>query len=444
MTTVGSTASPPTGAQAPAAGPYARRAPGVGSAGRLLGAGELDAFLEEHLLEELGSAERVLVLVPDRTRTAPVAEVARLVRRLLDGRVKCLDYLVALGTHAPLSLADRLDLVGLGQPGGGGGGGGGATVANHRYDDPEQLVEVGELSAAELHATSGGRLDLAVPVRINRMVLDYDRILVCSPVLPHEVVGFSGGNKYLFPGIGAPELIDVSHWLGALITSRATIGRLGVSPVRALIDAGASLVPVARTCLALVTGRAGGLHGAFLGDAEPAWAAAAELSAEAHVERLDQPVERVLSVVPARYPDMWTAAKAMYKLEPVVADGGEVVVYAPHVRELSSVHGEQLARVGYHVRDWHLARWEQLQDVPWRVLAHSTQLKGDGTYDARAGEQPRIRVRLATSIPERTCREHALGYLDPRAVAAELAAPSRAEGTFVAHDAGETLYRLTE
>lgn len=409
---------------------------------------ELDGLLEEHLIAELDGARRILVLVPDRTRAAPVADVARRLRRVLGGHVDRLDYLVALGTHAPMSSADRLDLVGLDRtrPAPRGGAPGeepneSPIVANHDFDRPEQLTEIGELASSVLRGASGGLLDLAVPVRINKMVLDYDRLLLCSPVLPHEVVGFSGGNKYLFPGIGAPELTDVSHWLGALITSRAIIGRLGISPVRAVIDAAASMVPVPRTCLSLVTGRAGGLHGAFLGDPEPAWAAAARLSAEVHVERMDRLVTRAISIVPDRYPDMWTAAKAMYKVEPIIEDGGEVVVYAPHVTSFSTAHASDLARVGYHVRDWHLAHFDELGEIPWRVLAHSTHLKGDGQYDRATGELPRIRVTLATGIPEAECRAHALGYLDPSAVAAELAMGARA-GTFVERNAGETLYRL--
>lgn len=431
MTVEAPHASPPCGDA------YGGAVAATGSAATLLGEHELGEFLAAHLVRELAGARRVLVIVPDRTRVAPVADIATSLRRVLSGKLDRLDYLVALGTHAPLDVADRHDLVGLEAA----GAAGEASVENHRFDAPGELAEIGALAASTLARASGGMLEVDVPVRINARVLDYDRILIVSPVLPHEVAGFSGGNKYLFPGVGGPELTDATHWLGALITSRRIIGRLGVSPVRAVIDAAAAMVPVPRSCLALVTAHAGGLHAAFLGAPEPAWAAAAAMSARIHVEVVEHPVERVVSVVPARYPDMWTAAKAMYKVEPVVADGGEVVVYAPHVREFSAAHRADLARVGYHVRDWHLARWDELSATPWRVLAHSTHLKGDGAYDPVAGERPRVRVTLATGIDRATCAAHGLAYADPAVIARELAGPPR-PGTFVERDAGERLYRL--
>ena len=167
-------------------------------------------------------------------------------------------------------------------------------------------------------------------------------------------------------------MIDVSHWLGALITSYEIIGTLGPTPVRRLVDRAASLLPVERRCIAMaVRPSDSGLHGLFLGSCEEAWAAAAALSAQVHVRYLDAPAQTVLSVVPTMYADMWTGAKGMYKLEPVVADGGELVLYAPHVRELSAVHGEVIGRIGYHCRDYFLHQWERFRDVPLGVLAHS-------------------------------------------------------------------------
>lgn len=417
---------------------------GAGTPGALLDDEELLALLEEGLRAEVGNGERVLVLVPDRTRTFPTARCCKLLRRVLSGRVRALDYLVATGTHAPVPERDLARLVGVDLenfPG---------LLVNHRYDDDSGLVQVGMVGAEEVSTLSTGRLALDVPIRINALTLRYDRLLICGPVFPHEVVGFSGGNKYLFPGVSGPELIDVSHWLGALETSRAIIGREGTTAVRALIDLAASRVPVARTCVAAVSTPASELEGCYIGCPEDAWAAAAHLAAATHVQLLSTPAERVISLAPARYPDMWTAAKAMYKLEPVVADGGELVVVAPHVREFSSVHGTEIARVGYHVRDYFLAQWDRFAGIPWKILAHSTHLKGDGTYDAVAGEQPRIRVTLATGIPEEVCRAHALGWADPmspllrevQSRQTQSREPVGDPATLVVPDAGEILYRL--
>ena len=170
----------------------------------------------------------------------------------------------------------------------------------------------------------------------------YDHILVCGPVFPHEVAGFSGGNKYFVPGVAGQEVIDATHWVGALVTSRAIIG-VRETPVRRLIDRAASFIPTPRSLIALVM-HGQDLHGIFMGGMEEAWRAATELSAELDIVWVDEPFKRVLSVMPEMYDDIWTGAKGMYKLEPAIADGGEVVIYAPHITEVSYVHGHYLDR----------------------------------------------------------------------------------------------------
>src|SRR5260221_3747821 len=123
--------------------------------------------------------------------------------------------------------------------------------------------------------------------------------------------------------------------------------------------------------------------------------------------------KRVLSMPATIYDDMWTAAKAMYKTEPAIADGGEVIIYAPQITEISYTHGKLIDQVGYHARDYFLKQWDRFKDVPGRILAHSTHVKRTRTYDvASAAESPRIHVTLATRIPEERCRHLNLGYAD--------------------------------
>jgi nickel-dependent lactate racemase len=210
--------------------------------------------------------------------------------------------------------------------------------------------------------------------------------------------------------------------------------------VRALIDEAAALVPAETLALCVVArSGSGALHAATFGEPRAAWAAAAEVSAQTHVRYLDAPVRRVLAVIPEKYDDMWTAAKGFYKLEPVVADGGEVVIYAPHITRISAMHPE-IEQIGYHCRDWFLAQWESYRHLHWGVLAHSTHLRGAGTYDPVRGEQCRVRVTLATGIPADVVRGAALDYLDPASVDVDAWA---ADGeTFVVPDAGEVLFRL--
>ena len=264
--------------------------------------------------------------------------------------------------------------------------------------------------------------------------------IVVGPVFPHEVVGFSGGNKYFFPGVSGQELIDLSHWVGALITSAEMIGTRGVTPVRALVNEAAALIPAERLALCLVVASGTDtLHAAAFGTPEDAWAACAEVSAQTHVTYRDQPVRRVLSIMPTKYEDIWTAAKGFYKLEPIVADGGEVIIYAPHITQVSVMH-PQISEIGYHNRDYFLGQWDRFRGQPWGDLAHSTHLRGQGTWDPEHGERNRVTVTLATGIPEDVVRSVNLNYLDPATV--DVAAYEADPDTFVEPHAGEVLYRL--
>ncbi|MGD8441310.1 MAG: lactate racemase domain-containing protein, partial [Holophagae bacterium] len=320
-----------------------------------------------------------------------------------------------------------------------------SRVVNHRWDLAETFVTVGVVSAAEIRHASGGVLDLEVPVRLNRLVGDpagerpYDHLIVCGPVFPHEVAGFSGGNKYFVPGVAGQEIIDVTHWIGALLTSREIIG-VADTPMRRLIDRAASFIPTP-TSLAAMVMHGNDLRGLFVGDMDQAWRRATELSAELDIVWVDAPYRRVLSVVPEMYDDLWTGAKGMYKLEPAIADGGEVVIYAPHITEVSVVHGRILDEIGYHVRDYFTAQWDRFSHLPWGVLAHSTHLRGTGTY-VDGVEHPRIDVTLATGIPRSRCARIGLGYLDPETIDPEAWAGRENEGVLLVRRAGEQLYRV--
>jgi lactate racemase len=313
-------------------------------------------------------------------------------------------------------------------------------VLNHEWWKEDTFVSLGTISAARIAELSHGLLRKGVEVRLNRAVVEHDVALVVGPVFPHEVVGFSGGNKYFFPGVCSEEIIDLSHWLGALITSADIIGTRGITPVRALINEAAALVPSERMALCVVAqSGTGALHAAAFGTPEQAWATAAEVSAQTHVRYLDAPVKRVLSIMPTKYEDIWTAAKGFYKVEPIVADGGEVIIYAPHVTQISAMH-PQINEIGYHCRDYFVKQWDKFAGLHWSVLAHSTHLRGAGTYDDVDGERCRVTVTLATGIAEDVVRAANLNYLDPATL--DIAAFEADADTFVVPQAGEVLYRL--
>lgn len=405
--------------------------PRIGGTGTVLTERQVRDFVAEQLADAEFDGRSVCLVVPDATRSCPLPLLLSAVHEALHGRVTRLTALVALGTHAPMGEAE-LTAHAPPLPG--------MEVLNHAWWEPSEFASVGTISADRVDALSGGLLRREVDVRLNRAVVEHDIALVIGPVFPHEVVGFSGGNKYFFPGVAGAEIIDLSHWLGALISSAEIIGTRGITPVRALIDEAASLIPTRRRALCVVVESGSGrLHAMAYGPPETAWAAAADISAEVHVRYLDAPVRRVLSVIPAKYEDIWTAAKGFYKLEPIVADGGEVILYAPHVRTISEMHPE-IEQIGYHCRDYFTKQWDRFRHLPWGVLAHSTHLRGAGTYDASTGEHCRVKVTLATAIPPEVVRGANLGWLDPASV--DIEAYSADPDTLVVPQAGEILHRL--
>lgn len=380
---------------------------------------------------------RVLVLVPDGTRTMPLPIMFGILEREVGPRAAALDFLVALGTHSPMDDRQLSALVGRPVVDGRAGE---RRIFNHRWDDPETFVELGTIPASVVNEVTEGRLNRAVPVALNRLATEYDHVIICGPVFPHEVVGFSGGTKYLFPGIAAPGIIHFTHWLGALMTSSEVIGTID-TPVRAIINRAAAMLPTPLSLLALVVSH-DGTAGLFCGDPHEAWRAAATLSRQRHVHFVERPFERVLAVMPSMYDDLWTGAKGAYKTEPVVADGGEVIVYAPHITEVSYVHGRLIDEIGYHCRDYFLGQWDRFSGFPWGILAHSTHVKGLGTYDRETGiERPRVTVTLATGIPRERCERINLGYADPASI--RLEAWARDDRDLVVRRAGEMLYRLS-
>jgi len=413
---------------------------GSGQGDRLLSASEVREIVERSIATVDPRWRRILVVIPDGTRTMSLPLMVDLLDEALGRRTDALDYLVALGTHRPMTDEELARLIGRTVVGGRAGS---SRVFNHCGSDARELVQLGTIPAAEIASLTRGLLAEDLPVKLNRLVLDYDALLVCGPVFPHEVVGFSGGNKYFFPGIAGPEVINLTHWLGALISSYEVIGT-DHTPVRAVIDRAASLIDRPKICFAAVATHSG-LAGLYFGEPREAWQAAAALSSQVHVVWVDKPFRRVLSVMPSMYEDLWTAAKGMYKVEPVVDDGGEVVIYAPHLTEVSYTHGPDIEAIGYHCRDYFLAQWDRFRHVPGGVLAHSTHLKGLGRYDAATGvESPRVSVTLATGISEERCRRLNLGYLDPAQVDVEAWKGCEDKGVLVVQRAGEMLHRLWE
>jgi nickel-dependent lactate racemase len=409
-----------------------------GSVKKILTIEQIFDICKEGFNEYKLNNKRLLFIIPDQTRTAPIDSMFKVVYELLAERVELLDFIIALGTHPPMSIEAIYNRVGISKKehnkqytk---------ARFFNHHWKKPNQLRHIGTISKDEVSEISNGLMKEKVEITINKIVFNYDKLVIIGPTFPHEVVGFSGGNKYLFPGISGEEIINMFHWLGALITNPLIIGTK-YTPVRKVIDKAATMLPLERICLSLVV-KGNDLAGLYIGNPEEAWEAASDLSEKIHITYKDQQFNTVLSCAPEMYDDLWTGGKCMYKLEPVVADGGKLIIYAPHINEISVTHGEIIEKIGYHVRDYFVKQPFRFKDIPGGVMAHSTHVRGIGTYDDGI-EKPRINVILATGIPKETCEKINLQYQDPQKIKKEDFIDREDEGILYVPNAGEKLFRL--
>lgn len=413
---------------------------GKGSATEILSEVEVAGFCAEAFSRKKLDDKRILVILPDCTRSGPIDMMFRVVYTLLAPRVKALDFLIALGTHPPMSEDEIYKHTGITKyehnhtyPK--------ARFFNHEAMNPNALERIVTLSEDEIAGLSGGLMRKRVDVTINRMVYNYDLLVIIGPTFPHETMGFSGGNKYFFPGISGEEIIDTFHWLGALLTIPAVIGTKD-TPMRRLIDRAAQHIPIERMCISLVV-KKHDLVGVFIGPPEETFSAAADVSEKIHIIYKDRPYKKVLSCPSPMYDEIWTGGKGMVKVEPVVADGGEIILYAPGITKTSATYGHLLEKIGYHVRDYFLKQWDEFKDYPANVVAQSCNVKGLGTFE-NGIEKPRINVVLATQMSEEYCRKINFDYRDPRSINIDEWKDREDEGILYVPDAGETLYLLKD
>ncbi|GDX24902.1 hypothetical protein LBMAG10_15670 [Actinomycetes bacterium] len=400
---------------------------------------EISEFIVKALETIDFNGKKVTLVIPDETRSCPLPLILPIFYDAISLTAKSLSALIALGTHAPMSL-EAIDkfLAGENQ----------STIQkypkmkvfNHEWWDPSTFAHLGVITAEEISEISLGEITSEVPISINRLITESDLVIIIGPVFPHEVVGFSGGAKYLFPGVSGQEMIDSSHWLGAIISSAEIIGTLGITPVREMINlaAGKIEVPLLALCLVVETGSST-VSSISFGSPHTAWEYASAVSAKKHIRFLDKPMKRVVSIIPSRYQDIWTAAKGMYKVEPIIQDGGEVILFAPHIDEFSITHKE-LEDIGYHCREYFSSQMEKFEGVSKTLMAHSSHLRGAGSFSPAKGEQCRITVTLSTGISKNRTESMNLKYLDPSSFF--LSDYENDSETLINENAGEILYRL--
>ena len=385
------------------------------------------------------TGKRILLIIPDNTRSGPVGEIFKIIYDFLAGKAKAIHILVALGTHQPLTeeqICTRLDITREQRR----SKYASVKFFNHRWNRPETFTLIGRIRANEIEQITGGLFSEEINVAINKLIFEYDEFFIIGPVFPHEVVGFSGGHKYIFPGIAGSEIINFFHWLSAVITIPVIIGNKWTPP-RQVVEKAASFIQMPRKLFAIVSVD-NKLKGLFIGDCKEAWEKAADLSKEVHIVYKDKPYHTILGEAPKMYDDIWTAAKVAYKLDPILADGGTLIIYAPHISEISYTYGKVLDKIGYHTRDYFLKQLDKFVDIPRAAMAHSTHVKGLGVF-TNGVERPRVNVILATGISKERCEKVNLGYMNPADINIADYENREDKGILLVRHAGETLFRLS-
>ena len=278
----------------------------------------------------LGPRKRVLAIPPDFTRFNSYA--GPLTEMVFDWYGDALtDVMPALGTHSPMTDAQISAMFG--------------RVPKDRFrvhDWRHDVVTVGEVPAEYVREVSEGRVDYSWPAQVNKLLLDpsFDLILSIGQVVPHEVIGMANYTKNIFVGVGGSSGINLSHYLGATYGMERIMGR-AKSPVRDVMEyARTHFIPqlpivYVQTVMAKdpVTGGMA-LKGLFIGDDFECFRHAAELSLETNFIMVDRPLKKcIVWLDPDEFKSTWLGNKSIYRTRMALADGAELIVLAPGLRE---------------------------------------------------------------------------------------------------------------
>ena len=292
-------------------------------------AGELvDSLLEQ--LRQRGPLHRVLLLPPDVTRYHSWAGflTGLLYQRL--HRYATVAVLPATGTHAAMT-EDEIAHMFPGVP----------SQLFHVHDWRNGVVPLGEVPARFLHRVSERKLDFAATVEVDKLLVEvsWDAIISVGQLVPHEVIGIANHNKNVFIGAGGSDLINKSHWLGAVYGIERIMGRAD-TPVRAVLNYASEHLARHLPLVYLLTVRArdaeGRLvtRGLFAGDDLACFNHGADLCRRVNLDRLERaPKKVVVYLDPMEFKSTWLGNKAIYRTRMAIADDGELIVLAPGVRE---------------------------------------------------------------------------------------------------------------
>ncbi|PYR88381.1 MAG: hypothetical protein DMF84_28250 [Acidobacteria bacterium] len=413
---------------------------GAGSSSTVLTPADLRRIVRD-AIRNVPPRARVLAVIPDRTRDDNTDVLFPIIsQELAVVGASRFDALVAQGTHPPMTNAEKRAKIGAGHspmPLVG-------EFFDHHWDRPSELITLGTLSGADVSSLTGGLMNREVPVQLNAHLApgQYDVVFVIGATVPHEVAGFAGGAKYFFPGVAGPELTHLTHWLGALATIERVIGRIE-TPTRRVIEAAADRVPAPVLAFTSVSTRNdAGLrtHALFAGDLRETVRSAAEVSSRVHVRYTGRRYRRVVALLDEHYDELWVGGKASYKVGGIIEDGGELVIYAPHLTGISTTHGRLIEKYGYAPLEQVREMVEQSDELQANlcVAAHLAHVSYAGRMSEEGHIEPRYRITLASAVSEDVCRRVKLAF--QRCESVDIEAARRDPDTLVVDHAGRDLY----
>ena len=377
-------------------------------------------------LKDFNAIKRVLLIHPDYTRTDFSDKLVPIIYQELKSKgMEKIDSLNAGGTHREMTEEEIRKKLGLS-----------SRINfnhfyNHEYNDPQQLITVGEIPAAFVAEKTEGELSQSIPVVVNKLVVaDYDLIITLGGTLPHEAAGYAGGLKVFFPGISGPGVINLLHWAAVLIGIPQIIGTVD-NPTREVINQGSSYIfdqikaPTVSFNMVFEEEHQVIPKGLYIGAGYngfiEAYKQASRASSQLHVIYLDEPLKVAVQVIDKSYDEIWTAGKGSYKLQSprVMAPGGEIIIYAPHIKCFHSRPEMALAlkQIGYHCKDYVKKYLELNPEFSKNIAAHVINVRGTGSFDVNSGkEEFDFKVTLATGISKEICESVGLDYRNPDSI----------------------------
>ncbi len=279
-------------------------------------------------LDELGDKKKVLAVPPDMTRLhSRAGELTQMAWKYY--AQKLTDILPAIGTHNPMTEGQICKMYGDVPVG---------LFREHNWR--EGLVTLGEVPGEYVSEISEGKVDYSWPGQVDRLLVEggFDLILSIGQVVPHEVAGMANYNKNIFIGTGGAESINKSHFLGAVYGMERIMARAD-TPVRKVLnyasDNFARNLPIVYVLTVIENTHNGQVtRGLFIGNDVECFNQAAQLSAKVNVQLLDKPLEKVVVYLDAEeFQSCWLGNKSIYRTRMAMADGGELIVLAPGVKE---------------------------------------------------------------------------------------------------------------